>query len=168
MSGKPTNQDLAPGARLGGGNFLLTKQTGFTILAIIMNQSRSLSLPSAAFLLISMSNLFLIGVAAWNRDPESATPTNPPREKLRALSLILLSVSQLLYLLVFFVWFFRLTPFHRGNPVGEFINLCGGLCSIAALFVTPFGNGPHRFAMTTVAVTTTFMWLLAAVASVAG
>jgi hypothetical protein len=106
----------------------------------------------------------------WNRDPESATPLktlNPLRENSRTLSLILLSFSQLLYLLFLFAWLFHWMHFSYGNPIEKFSYLCGWTCSIAALCATPFGYGPHRFIMICVALTTAAMWTLAGVASVA-
>ena len=149
------------------GNLPYPEEIGITISRSDMHHTPSLSLLSLLLLLISAANLYLIGFAAWSWRSESSTPPKTIRDELRALGLILLSCSQLLYLVLVFVWWFRWMRFYPGNPIENIAILGGLLLSVAGLCTTPFGPASQRFITIVVAVTTAGMWLLAAVASVA-
>lgn len=132
-----------------------------------MSHTSPLSLISLLLLLISAANLYLIGFAVWHWRSELVAPSKSMRDALRALGLILLSCSQLLYLVLVFAWWFRWMRFYPGNPT-ENIAILGGLSlSVAGLCTTPFGPESQRFITIVVAVTTAGMWLLAGVAAVA-
>jgi hypothetical protein len=132
-----------------------------------MHQISRLSLPAFLLLLLSATDLYLIGVAMLHRHSRSATPSGPLRDEARTLGLILLSSSQLLYLMFFFAWLFQWMHFYPGNPTEEIAILCGLSFSVAGLCTAPFGPSSQRLITIVVALTTVGMWLLAAVASVA-
>lgn len=132
-----------------------------------MHHTALLSLLPCLLLLISAANLYLIGFAVWHRRSESATPSKPVRDELRTLGLILLSCSQLLYLLFFFAWLFQWMHFYHGNPAENITILCGLSFSVAGLCASPFGPISQRLITFVVAFTTAGMWLLAGIASAA-
>jgi hypothetical protein len=133
-----------------------------------MHQTSHFSPLTLLLLLMSAANLYGIGVSMWwYRHSEPATPAKPMREKWGILALILSSCSQLLYLLFFFAWLFQWIHFYPGNPIENIAILCGRSFSTAALCIAFFGPSSQRIVTIVVAVTTTGMWLLAAVASVA-
>jgi hypothetical protein len=132
-----------------------------------MLATRTLSAPTVAVLLISCVNLALVAFAATYRDESESDGSRAADSKRGRLSLVLVTTSQLVYLLFVAAWLFRWMHFHPDNPVENCAILSGLLLSVAAAVTAIRGAGLRRCASLFVSATTTGLWLLAAVASVA-
>jgi hypothetical protein len=125
---------------------------------------------TVALLLLSVSNLSLIVLAAFYRvdEVQLSSPETRPKHRIAFgyLSIALAAGSQLLYLGFGAAWFFRWTNFYPGNPIETFAIRLGLLLSIGAVVTAPFGIGLKRCAGLFVGFTTTGVWLLSAIASV--
>jgi hypothetical protein len=129
-----------------------------------MHPTSRFSLLSSLLLLLSAADLYLIGLAIWYRYNHNAEATHANS---RTLDLILVSCSQLLYLVFVLAWLFRWMNFYPGNPIQNGAILCGLSLSIAAVCTAPFRPNSYSFITIIVAVVTAGMWLLAALGSVA-
>jgi hypothetical protein len=132
-----------------------------------MHQTSRFSFFSSLLLLLSVADLYLVGLAVWYRYTESTIPPEAAHAKPRTLDLILVSCSQLLYLLFVLAWLFRWMNFYPGNPIQNGAILCGLSFSVAAACTAPFGPNSYSFITIVVAVVTAGMWLLAAIGSAA-
>ncbi len=131
--------------------------------------SRRHSLMATLLLILSFANLAFVFVAfVRSIEPnEDLEPASPKTNFFGTLALVLVSAGQLLYLLLFAASKLHWSRFYRGNPVETYSIKAGIILSIGAFLVASAGNGLKRLAAMVVAVTTGFLWLLAAVASAA-
>ena len=129
-------------------------------------QSR-LSLFAILLLLISLGNLYGIGLALWYNDSDSLTSSEALPDKWGTITIVLLACSQVLYLIFFFAWLFQWVRFYPGNPVQTVSIACGFLLSTTALLAAFFGLGLKRLIGIIVAFTTALLWLISAIGSVA-
>jgi hypothetical protein len=130
-----------------------------------MLATRTLSAPTVAVLLISCVNLGLVAFAAAYRDESESDASGAADRKRGGLSLVLVTTSQLVYLLFVAAWLFRWMRFYSGNPVENCAILSGLLLSVAAAVTAVRGAGLRLCASLFVSATTTGLWLLAAIAS---
>jgi hypothetical protein len=121
----------------------------------------------AAGLLVSVVNFICVSIALAKRVLGSGTHSKDGRELRGKFGLIFILCSQLLYVLMVFVWQFEWMRFDHLNPVGAIANYCGLALSAAALYVALVESGSDRSLMIVSAATTAGMWLFAALASVA-
>jgi hypothetical protein len=123
-----------------------------------------------ALLLISFANLCLVVLAVLYRSSQPAPPAEQPARGTTwfgSLALGLAFSSQILYLAFSSAWFFRWTQFYPGNPMQNFVTLCGLALSAGAFVTALLGTGLKRCAGMLSSVITGGLWLLSAVASVA-
>jgi hypothetical protein len=132
-----------------------------------MHKTAHLELPTVAALLISVANLWGIGVATWYHDSDSTAHITSWRHTLSVISLILVALSQILFVVFVLAWQLRWMRFYPGNPAETYSTWCGLLFSTAALLAASFGVGPRRWICGAVALTTAAMWLLSGAFSVA-
>jgi hypothetical protein len=83
-----------------------------------------------------------------------------------SLSMILAFLSQTLYLAVLAAWLFRWARFYPGAPIYHAIP-AGFALSFFGLVAAFLGTGGKRWISLAVSVTLGFLWILAAIASVA-
>ena len=119
---------------------------------------------------LSLGNLGLL-VVAFVRPSLDSTELTPARSQRPdfpgVVALSSASLSQLLYLGLFFAWLFHWMRFYPGNPIQTCSWVAGFLLSFIAFFAGFAASGLRRLAAIVVAVTTAFLWLLAAIASAA-
>jgi hypothetical protein len=135
-----------------------------------MNRYPHIATGTVVLLLVCCINLGLLTYAAyWEDEAEDSSPESPANERRTAgrLSLVLASTSQMVYLVFFAVWWFKLMNFYPGRPIQMIGILSGLLLSGGALVIGMFGTGLRRAAVAFVGFTTGLLWLLSAVASVA-
>lgn len=132
-----------------------------------MNGIHHLSGPSILMCAMSIANLCLIGVAAWYPEDPPVAEVSASRRRAGAVALLLGLISQALYLVFLLSWLFRWMHFYPGNPVEGIASSAGLLLSTAGCVLAVFGRGLRRCVGLASGVTTGFLWLLAAAASVA-
>ncbi len=108
-----------------------------------------------------------IGLALWYHNTDSLTPSRALPEEWGTIAIVLLACSQILYLIFFFAWLFQWVRFYPGNPVQTVSIACGFLLSATALLTASFGLGLKRLIGIIIAFTTTLLWLISALGSVA-
>jgi len=81
--------------------------------------------------------------------------------------MILAFVSQALYLVFLAAWMFHWLRFNPGNPTIERAYQAGLALSFLGLFTALVGTGTRRWISFIVSIATAFLWILAAVASIA-
>ena len=132
-----------------------------------MHPQSRLSLFAILLLLISLGNLYGIGLGLWYRKSDSLTSGETLPDKWGTMAIVLLTFSQVLYLVFFFAWLFQWVRFYPGNPVQIASIACGFSLSAAALLTASFGLGLKRLMGIIIAFTTALLWLISAVGSVA-
>jgi hypothetical protein len=70
-------------------------------------------------------------------------------------------------LISFFAWLLQWMRFYPGNPVQNAVALCGFALSAASLVMAGFAHGLKRLMGITIAFTTTLLWIIEGIASVA-
>src|SRR5258708_4409458 len=87
-----------------------------TISKAGMHPQSRLSLFAILLLLISLGNLYGIGLGLWYRKSDSLTSGETLPDKCGTMAIVLLTCSQALYLVFFFAWLFQWVRFYPGNP----------------------------------------------------
>ena len=132
-----------------------------------MLKNTSPSLLTELLLLLSLGNL-TFSAMAFVRCPSEDLSSQPfARIKWSTLAIGLAGSSQLLYLVFVAAWIFRWLRFYPGNPIEMFAIFAGLTLSGAAFLTALFGAGLTRWAGVLSSAVTAFLWLLAAIASVA-
>ncbi len=132
-----------------------------------MHAQSRLSLFAILQMLISLGNVYGIGLALWHRSSDSLTLAEQLPNRWGSIAIVFLACSQVLYLILFSAWLFQWMRFYPGNPVETLSIACGFSLSAAALLTAPFGLGLKRGIGVIVAFTTALLWLISAAASVA-
>jgi hypothetical protein len=132
-----------------------------------MHPQSRLSFFAILLLLISLGNLYGIGLALWYHNSDSRKSSEALPDKWGTIAIVLLACSQVLYLVFFFAWLFQWVRFYPGNPVQTASIYCGFSLSAAALLTASFGLGLKRLMGIIIAFTTALLWLISAVGSVA-
>lgn len=124
--------------------------------------------PVATLLFVfSLVNLCLAIVALVQKPDEDTASAAGKRARWATIGIVLAGGSQLLYLIFSVLGLFRWIRFYPGNPI-EIAGILAGLTLCAVGFVIAlFGEGLRRWAGALYCVSTTILWLLAAIASVA-
>jgi hypothetical protein len=127
-----------------------------------------MSILTFLLLALSLANLGLVVVALVRPDGKrnELSPTTLQRPDFSGVvALSLGSLSQLSYLFLLFAWQLHWMRFYPSNPIQTFFLAAGILLSIIAFLAGCAASGLRRLAAIIVAVTTAFLWLLAAIAS---
>jgi len=127
-----------------------------------------ISIATAVVLLISGTNLCYLAYALFPSE-QVAPDLQLPRIRLKwaaPLSIVLAFLSQALYLLTLAAWVFHWARFYPGAPINRTIPI-GLAISFFGLVSATLGTGERRWVSFMVSITTAFLWILAAVASVA-
>ena len=127
-----------------------------------------INLPTVVVLLISGINLCGLAYALFLNE-QGAPDFHFTRVQLRwaaPLSMILAFLSQALYLVFLAAWLFHWVRFYHGARIYGTIPP-GLTLSFFGLLIAILGTGPKRWVSLMVSVTTGFLWILTAVASVA-
>jgi hypothetical protein len=132
-----------------------------------MHPQSRLSLFGILLLLISLGNLYGIGLALWYHKPDSLTSAETQPDKWGTMAIVFLTCSQVLHLVFFFAWLFQWVRFYPGNPVQTASIACGFSLSAGALFTASFGLGLRRLMGIIIAFTAALLWLISAVGSAA-
>ena len=132
-----------------------------------MHQQSRVSLFAILLLLISLGNLYGIGLALWSHKSDSLTPAETLPDKWGTTAIVLATCSQMLYLIFFFAWLGQWIRFYPSNPAQTISIACGFSLSTAALITASLGLRLKRLIGVIVAFTTGLLWLISAVGSVA-
>jgi hypothetical protein len=124
-------------------------------------QSR-FSLFSILLLVLSGANLY--GVVLALLRPESRS--KPVPDPWGTASMLMLTCSQVLYLIFVSAWLFKWVHFYPGNPVQMTAIYVGLLLSAAALLTAIAGSGLKRLMGIVVALTSALLWLITLIGSV--